>query len=79
MDYAGFHAPAIDSALALARAAAPAGATAAWARAADLLMDLSPVIWLYHARGVQGVSRRLQHVQMDLRGELVSLSQWTRR
>ena len=79
LDYTGFHSPTIDSALALARSAPPAGASVAWGRAANLLMDMSPVIWLYHARGVQGISRRLDHVQMDLRGELVSLSQWTRR
>jgi len=79
MDYTAFHAPEIDSALALARSANPGSAKVAWARVATMLMEASPVIWLYHARGVQGVSRRLEHVQMDLRGELVSLSQWTRR
>jgi len=35
-----------------------------------------PVAWIYHSRGVQGVARRLQNVSMDLRGELVTLSEW---
>jgi peptide/nickel transport system substrate-binding protein len=35
-----------------------------------------PVAWIYHSRGVQGVARRLQNVSMDLRGELVTLSDW---
>jgi hypothetical protein len=36
-----------------------------------------PAVWIYHARGVQGVARRMQGVQMDLRGELVSLTRWS--
>jgi len=35
-----------------------------------------PVAWIYHARGVQGASRRLRGVTMDLRGELVTVSGW---
>ena len=35
-----------------------------------------PVTWLYHARGVQGVSRRLRGVRMDLRGELATVARW---
>jgi len=35
-----------------------------------------PVAWIYHARGVQGASRRLQGVKMDLRGELATVSSW---
>jgi peptide/nickel transport system substrate-binding protein len=45
----------------------------------SLLMAASPVAWLYHARGVQGLSRRLEHVTMDLRGELVTIASWTRK
>jgi len=40
------------------------------------LADSMPVAWIYHSRGVQGVARRLQNVSMDLRGELVTLSEW---
>jgi peptide/nickel transport system substrate-binding protein len=38
-----------------------------------------PVAFLYHARGVQGVSRRLEGVQLGLRGELATVSQWSIR
>ncbi|HEV8597938.1 MAG TPA: ABC transporter substrate-binding protein [Gemmatimonadales bacterium] len=41
-----------------------------------LIQDSLPAVFLYHARGVQGINRRVQGVQMDLRGELVTLSQW---
>jgi hypothetical protein len=41
------------------------------------LDDSLPVVWLYHSRGVQGISARLAGVKMDLRGELVSISDWT--
>jgi hypothetical protein len=36
-----------------------------------------PAVWVYHSRGVQGLSRRLQGVRMDLRGELVTLHDWS--
>jgi peptide/nickel transport system substrate-binding protein len=35
-----------------------------------------PVTFLYYARGVQGMNRRLEGVRMDLRGELATLEQW---
>ncbi len=35
-----------------------------------------PVAFLYHARGVQGMNRRVRGVRMDLRGELPTLSRW---
>ena len=35
-----------------------------------------PVAWLYHARGVNGMNRRVHSVTMDVRGELVSLNRW---
>jgi peptide/nickel transport system substrate-binding protein len=64
--YAQYANPAVDAAL-------DAGDLAAVQRlvAADL-----PVTWLYHARGVQGVSRRLHGVLMDLRGELATVRRW---
>lgn len=36
-----------------------------------------PVAFLYHARGVQGINRRVQGVQLGLRGELATVSRWT--
>jgi peptide/nickel transport system substrate-binding protein len=45
-------------------------------RMVQLLTDSVPALFLYHARGVQGINRRVKGVHMDLRGELVTLSQW---
>lgn len=39
--------------------------------------DSLPAAFLYHARGVQGMNRRVHGVRMDLRGELVTLAGWT--
>lgn len=38
--------------------------------------DQVPVAWLYLARGVQGMNRRVHGVTMDVRGELVTVAQW---
>jgi peptide/nickel transport system substrate-binding protein len=38
--------------------------------------DSMPVAFLYHARGVQGMNRRVHGVHMDLRGELVTVHDW---
>ncbi|HUX32972.1 MAG TPA: peptide ABC transporter substrate-binding protein [Gemmatimonadaceae bacterium] len=77
LDYADFHEPALDAAFARATAARTDSARAsAWHDVQHELARQAPVIWLYHARGVQGVSRRLRGVVMDLRGELVTLAQW---
>ena len=79
LDYTGLHTPVLDATLAAARAAAPEFAAAAWSAVAAELDATMPVVWLFHARGVQGRSRKLDGVQMDLRGELVSIARWTRR
>ncbi|HXG43251.1 MAG TPA: ABC transporter substrate-binding protein [Gemmatimonadales bacterium] len=39
--------------------------------------DSAAAAFLYHARGVQGMNRRLQGVRMDVRGELVTVARWT--
>ncbi|MBY0492025.1 MAG: peptide ABC transporter substrate-binding protein [Gemmatimonadaceae bacterium] len=78
LDYTGFHAASLDTALATARGAAPTEAAAAWARVDQRLQADAPVVWIYHARGVQGRSRALQGVRMDLRGELTTVARWTR-
>jgi ABC-type transport system substrate-binding protein len=41
--------------------------------------DSMPASFLYHARGLQGMNRRVKGVRMDLRGELASLSSWSVR
>ena len=77
LDYTGFHIAALDDVLARA-AVAPDGreGTEAW-RAVQVAIDsLAPATWLYHSRGVQGMSRRVGGVQMDLRGELATLHDW---
>ena len=78
LDYAGYRSARVDSAFARVRAASTdAQRIAAWR---DVQRDLAadvPVAWIYHSRGVQGVSARLQNVLMDLRGEMVSLARWS--
>ena len=78
LDYTGFHSPELDTLLAQA-ADAPAGepTRVAWERAQRAIDSLAPATWLYHSRGVQGVARRLEGVTMDLRGELVSVHDWS--
>jgi len=46
------------------------------ATAQRLFRDSLPVAFLYHARGVQGMNRRVQGVRMDVRGELPAVTQW---
>jgi peptide/nickel transport system substrate-binding protein len=46
------------------------------ALAARVFRDSLPVAFLYHARGVQGMNRRVQGVRMDLRGELPTIAHW---
>ncbi len=38
--------------------------------------DSMPVAFLYHARGLQGMNRRVRGVTMDLRGELPTVHDW---
>ncbi len=77
LDYAGYHRAVLDSAFArVAVAPDSAARAAAWAAAQHTLADSVPVAWLYHARGVQGVARRLTGVVMDLRGELATVHDW---
>lgn len=77
LDYAGYHTGRVDSLFArVAAATSPGDLRAAWAGVQDELAAQQPVAWLYHSRGVQGLARRLQHVTMDLRGELPTLTQW---
>jgi peptide/nickel transport system substrate-binding protein len=43
---------------------------------AGTIQDSAAAAFLYHARGVQGVNRRVKGITMDLRGELVTLPRW---
>jgi hypothetical protein len=51
---------------------APADPAAAQLMFADSL----PAVVLYHARGLQGMNRRVRGVRMDLRGELPTVHDW---
>jgi peptide/nickel transport system substrate-binding protein len=78
LDYAGFRHPALDAAFARARQARDQQSlTLAWHDAQRILASDVPVSWLYHSRGVQGVSARMRGVTMDLRGELVTVARWS--
>ncbi len=78
LDYADYHTPRLDSLFVRTRSAMTRDATiAAWHDVQSELARDVPAAWLYHSRGLQGVARRMQNVRMDLRGELVSLAQWT--
>ena len=79
LDYSGFHQPAFDELLRMAREAPDDEALRrAWAAIEDALYREAPVAWLYHSRGVQGLRRSVQGIVMDLRGELVSVAGWQR-
>lgn len=80
LDYAGFHEASLDSAFARARTASTVDAAReAWYEVQREIAAQAPVAWLYHARGVQGMRRRLEGVTMDLRGELATLAEWSVR
>lgn len=49
------------------------------AREQHIFHDRVPVAFLYHARGLQGMNRRVEHVRMDLRGELPTVARWSIR
>ncbi|HMS02508.1 MAG TPA: ABC transporter substrate-binding protein, partial [Gemmatimonadaceae bacterium] len=77
--YTGVASPALDTALDAAAAAAnPEARRAAWGRGDSLVAAEAPITVLYHARGVQGRSRALRGVRMDLRGELATVARWSR-
>ncbi len=48
-----------------------------WRDVLAILDDSMPATPIFHSRGVQGVTNRLQHVTIDLRGELFSAARWT--
>ena len=78
LDYADYHTPRLDSLFTRTRAATTRdAAVSAWHDVQSELARDVPAAWIYHSRGLQGVSRRMQNVRMDLRGELTSLASWT--
>ncbi len=78
LDYSGFHSSRLDALLGAARAAGvDTTARSSWHDVQRELHREQPAAWIYHARGVQGLSRRLRGVRMDLRGELATVTRWT--
>ncbi|HEV8409905.1 MAG TPA: peptide ABC transporter substrate-binding protein [Gemmatimonadaceae bacterium] len=78
LDYADFHSPRLDSLFGRARLAPTRDASVlAWHGVQEELAREMPAAWIYHSRGLQGIARRMQHVSMDLRGELASLTRWS--
>ena len=47
------------------------------AAAQRIAADSVPMVVLYHARGLQGMNRRVRGVRMDLRGELPTVHDWS--
>ena len=78
LDYTDYHSPALDAAFTRTQSAATdAELRRAWRDVQTTLAAEMPAAWLYHSRGVQGVSARMHGVVMDLRGELATVTQWT--
>ncbi|HEY2377711.1 MAG TPA: peptide ABC transporter substrate-binding protein [Gemmatimonadaceae bacterium] len=78
LDYAGYHTRMLDSLFAAVRdARSPTDARAAWLSIQIQLARDVPVAWIYHSRGIQGISARLHDVRMDLRGELATIASWS--
>jgi peptide/nickel transport system substrate-binding protein len=55
----------------------PAVRRSAWNAVNAVLRDSVPATAVFHSRGVQGLSKRLTNVTIDLRGELYSAARWT--
>jgi peptide/nickel transport system substrate-binding protein len=77
LDYGDYHTARLDSLFAAIRhARSAADARSAWWSLQDELARELPVAWIYHSRGLQGISARLRNVRMDLRGELTTIADW---
>jgi len=79
LDYGDYHTAELDSLFSRARRAREGDLPAAWIAIQGVLARDVPAAWVFHSRGLQGVSRRIENVTMDLRGELASLVRWQPR
>jgi len=78
LDYGDFHAPKLDTLFARARdARTETDLRLTWTAVQEELARDVPAAWVYHSRGLQGVSARMRNVTMDLRGELATVALWT--
>jgi peptide/nickel transport system substrate-binding protein len=77
LDYSGYHTPTLDALFAAVRAARDtAEVRRAWLAIQAELARETPAAWIYHSRGLVGMSARVRNVRMDLRGELATVTQW---
>jgi peptide/nickel transport system substrate-binding protein len=77
LDYSAFHTRALDSLFARTRSVGASDSLrAAWSDVQRELLREAPAAWIFHSRGVQGISSRLRNVVMDLRGEMVTVARW---
>lgn len=78
LDYSGYHTASLDALFARAsRAPTDKDLRLAWSEIQRTLAREVPAAWIYHARGLQGVSARLRGVKMDLRGEMATVAEWS--
>jgi peptide/nickel transport system substrate-binding protein len=77
LDYSGYHTAVLDSLFRRASTATRAARVEIWREVQSVLANDLPAVWIYHARGVQGISARMRNVTLDLRGELESLTRWS--
>ena len=78
LDYSGFHTLVLDAAFERAAdASSHQQLRAAWGDVQRELARRVPAAWIYHSRGLQGVSSRMRGVRMDLRGEMATVARWT--
>jgi peptide/nickel transport system substrate-binding protein len=78
LDYSAYHAAALDAHFARAsRASSIEDLRAAWTEVQLELGRRVPAAWIYHSRGLQGVSSRMRGVKMDLRGEMATVARWS--
>jgi peptide/nickel transport system substrate-binding protein len=78
LDYSAYHTATLDAHFArAARAATDAELRGAWVDVQRELARTVPAAWIYHSRGLQGVSSRMRGVRMDLRGEMATVARWS--
>ena len=77
LDYGSAHTTTLDSLFERTRTSrSTAELRDAWLAVQRELARDRPVVWIYHSRGLQGISARLHNVRMDLRGEMPTIGAW---
>ena len=75
--YPGYESGEFDAAIRRARRAESENELRdAWTVAQRILARDHPTTWLYHSRGLQGASLRIEGAEIDLRGELAGIAVW---